>query len=181
VYDGAIAVDESSFVSIDTPRKGWAQRNRHVPKPPPKVRKRVSLLLAIDTNGVVDFEIRDGSFNTASYSSFLRRLPRGRRITADNVAFHKSKLTRDVASERDQTLVFTPPYCPWFNPVEFAFSVTKGEYRRARSIPGSNFVNDVRQAIGTRMTGKSCSGFFRHAHRCLQVEMRRALVSCNCT
>jgi transposase len=26
VYDGAIAVDESSFLSIDTPRKGWAHR-----------------------------------------------------------------------------------------------------------------------------------------------------------
>ena len=162
VYDDAISLDEASFLSCDRPRRGWARGSAPVPKPPPKQRPRTSLLLAIDGNGVVGYQMKTGSFNSASYASFLETLPQSRRIIADNVSFHKGKHVRETAARRDQHLVFTPPYCPWFNPTEFAFSSTKHAYRKARLQGDVDFRNHVQGAV-EQLTPEKCNAFFRHA------------------
>lgn len=146
-YEEAITLDESSFVSIDSPSMGWARGSRRVPKGPPIRRKRVSLLLAIDANGIVAFEVRAGAFNGQTYAAFLARLPTNRTIIADNCCIHKTNAVKTVAQARNQTLKYTPPYCPWFNPVEFAFSKIKNAYRRARLEGRAEFVVDVRDAL----------------------------------
>ena len=113
---------------------GWAKGSKRVPKGPPKRRKRVSLLLALDAEGVVAYKVIQGAFNGASYSEFLATLPSHRTIIADNCAIHRSRVAVETAKQKHQTLLYTPPYCPWFNPVEFAFSKTKSAssagYRR---------------------------------------------------
>jgi transposase len=175
VYDNAIAVDESSFLKRDMPRRGWALGASAVPKPPPKHhRERVSLILAIDKSGVVASQMKKGSFNTQSYASFLQSLPVGSRIIADNVAFHKSRHVREVAEANNQELVYTPPYCPWFNPTEFAFSVTKHAYRRSRLEHGSDFFEeDVANALDSLSESK-CDAFFRHAANNVSLELQLA-------
>ena len=62
-YDNVIAVDESSFVSSDIPRRGWAKGGAAVPKPAPKGRTRMSLILAFDKQGNTFSSTRTGSFN----------------------------------------------------------------------------------------------------------------------
>lgn len=159
----AIAVDEASFVSSDRPRRGWGRGNSRVPRHPPKRRKRISLLLAIDRDGVVAMCHKAGAFNSATFADFLYSLPCGRKVVLDNVSFHKSRVVRDVANERDMALTFTPPYCPWFNPVEFAFSVSKAAYRHARLMQREDFIGDAVQAVRTHVTGAKCRNFFDHA------------------
>jgi transposase len=173
VYEGAIAVDESSFVSIDTPRRGWALPNVDIPKPAPKKRCRTSLLLAIDEGGVVSFAMKGGSFNSRSYADFVSTLPQNRRLIADNVAFHKSRAAREAASQRNIALEFTPPYCPWFNPVEFAFSSVKRAYRRRRVNGSDDFAADVKTSLG-KVTGAACVGYFKHARQNVADEMTRS-------
>ena len=165
VFDDAIAVDESSFLSSDRPRRGWALAGNRVPKCPPVGRKRVSILLAIDRNGVVELEHCKGAYNSQRFSQFIQKLPMHRRIILDNVAFHKSKVVASAALERGQTLCFTPPYCPWFNPVEYAFSVSKSAYRYARLNNRPDFVLDAVNCIETRVNSVQCKNFFDHAHQ----------------
>lgn len=169
-YDGAITLDESSFVSSDRPVKGWARGSARVPKAAPRRRSRISLLLAIDATGVVAFEIRKGAFNAASYSDFLSKLPPGRDVIADNCSIHKSGAARRAAADLNLRLLFTPPYCPWFNPTEFAFSKTKAAYRRARLAGSEDFVSDVREAV-EEITPADCAAFFEHARRVRQIEL----------
>ena len=175
-YDGAIALDECHFSSGDsTPRRGWALGAKKVPKCAPRARRSISLLLALDANGVVGYTIRSGAFSKDSYASFLASLPRDRIIIADNVAFHKSLPARLVAEQRNQTLVFTPPYCPWFNPTEFAFSKTKAAYRRSRLSGSPDFIADVRQAIAC-ISADDCAAFFRHSERVRQIELEKNIL-----
>ena len=172
VYDNAISLDEASFLSSDRPRRGWARGSAPVPKPPPKQRSRTSLLLAIDANRVVGYQLKAGSFNSASYASFLETLPDNRRIIADNVSFHKGKHVRETADRRGQHLIFTPPYCPWFNPTEFAFSSTKHAYRKARLQGDIDFRHHVREAV-EQLTPEKCNAFFRHARHEFEREAGR--------
>ena len=171
-YDGAITLDESSFVSTDSPSMGWAKGSKRVPKGPPKRRKRVSLLLALDAEGVVAYKVIQGAFNGASYSEFLATLPSHRTIIADNCAIHRTRVAVEIAKQKHQTLLYTPPYCPWFNPVEFAFSKTKSAYRRARLDGRSDFVLDIQDALAG-ITAADCASFFQHARNVRQIELAK--------
>jgi transposase len=163
-YDGAISVDESSFYKAEHPIMGWGIGKDRVGKTAARGRVRVSLLVAIDQKGVVHSEMRKGAYNKETYAKFLQSLPRDRTIIADNVPFHKSENVVNIANERGQTLVYTPPYSPCMNPVEGVFSKTKAAYRRARLRGNVDFRYDVRKALG-KITQADCEGYFRGAKR----------------
>jgi transposase len=160
IYDhDTISIDESSFVSCDSTRRGWALRGKHVFKQPPRSRKRVSLLLAIDRHGVVAASMKFGSYNSVAFAEFLKSLPVNKRVLLDNASIHRTAIVRQTARDKNLQLIYTPPYCPWFNPVEHAFSVAKSTYRRARVLSTSPFQNDVVASLN-RLTAESCNGFF---------------------
>jgi transposase len=172
VYDGAITLDEASFVSIDRPSRGWAKGSNRVGKGAPKGRTRISLLLAIDANGVVAYDIRKGAYNSDTYAEFLKRLPTNRTVVMDNCSIHRSGAAKAAAASRGQTLAFTPPYCPWFNPTEFIFAKTKAAYRKARLQGRADFVADVVAALAT-VSPADCAGCFEHSRRVRQIELAK--------
>lgn len=162
-YYDAICVDETSFVSSDTPRYGWAQSGKSVRKPAPRRRSTMTTILAVDRIGVVAKQTISGSYNAVSYAGFLASLPFGRTIIADNVSFHSSWQAKYVAFQRNQKLVHTPAYCPWMNPVEHAFSVAKHEFRRRRFyLQNESFLAAIDACFAT-ITADKCEGFFRGA------------------
>ncbi len=162
-YKDAICVDEACFVSSDTPRYGWAPMGHAVRKPAPRKRATVTTILALDRSGVVARETINGGYNSVSYAAFIASLPRNRTIIADNVPFHKSWQAKYAAFQRNQTLVHTPAYCPWMNPVEHGFSVAKHAFRRRRfERPSESFLAAVDASFAT-ITADKCEGFFRGA------------------
>lgn len=162
-----ICIDEASLVSCDTPRRAWSRVGDTVHRHPPKRRRVVSLLLAIDRSGVVAHEVRVGSFNQHSFSSFLQRLPSDRTLLMDNASIHKTSLVHDTCRRSRIIPLYTPPYCPWFNPVEFAFSIVKRRFRklramRAEAIP--EFHPDILRSL-EHVTADKCVNFFAHSER----------------
>jgi hypothetical protein len=63
------------------------------------------------------------------------------KVNYGHVAFHRSKVVR-VITANSSTIHHTPPYCPWFNPVEHAFSSCKAafRYKRVQREPGAGFL-----------------------------------------
>jgi transposase len=164
-YENAIAVDETCMVSTDTPLYGWAPKGTTVPKPAPRKRSTVSSLVAMDKLGIVRRMTMKGSFNSLYFATFLTLLPRCKTILLDNVNFHKSKIVRDTAAARSQTLVYTPPYCPWFNPVEHLFSCCKHEFRRRRfEFKDESFMESVDLSFDST-SPLQCEGAFRGAEK----------------
>lgn len=162
-YQDAIAVDETCMVSCDTPRYGWALRGKAVPKPAPRKRLTMSTLLAVDIHGSIARTTKRGAFNKHTFSEFLRSLPSNRTILLDNVAFHRSTLVKATAQEQNQTLVYTPPYCPWFNPVEHVFSNVKSNFRRRRfDYPTEPLVEAIDTTFDSILPSQ-CLGAFRGA------------------
>jgi transposase len=161
----AIAVDETCFYLNDCKRYGWAPINSRLRKRRMASRIKVSVALAIDRFGVVDHHVIRGNFNTRSFASFIARLPKNRSIVLDNVAFHKAVAVRDIAERNSMELQFTPPYCPWFNPTEFAFSATKARYRR-KMCDSDVSMKDLPDFVTTcldTLTADKCSAFFKYA------------------
>lgn len=160
-YDGALSIDESHFEASDSPRYGWARIGERVPVRKPNQYQRLSLLLAVNSVGVVGYELVKGSVNSVIFLAFLARLPRHKRVIIDNASIHKAKTVRAHCEQEGIELAFTPPYCPWYNPVEYNFSKIKSSFRSLR-IGGNDFVSDVRTAVAS--LGET-AGCFDHARR----------------
>jgi transposase len=111
-----------------------------------------SLVIASEYQVVKRTEL-NGSFNTQRFCAFLQELhiPRGSVILLDNVSFHHSKAALEVVQRKGIVLLFTPPYSPWFNPIEGIFSIVKRQYYKDGNIDGA--FNAV--------TLSHCSAFFR--------------------
>ena len=67
-------------------------------------------------------------------------------------------------------LSYIPPYSPWYNPVEFAFSVIKQNYRKLRLGTGT-VTSHIQQSL-RNLTATKCSNFFDHALKLFESDIR---------
>jgi transposase len=84
-------------------------------------------------------------------------LPEGTIIMLDNVSFHHSKYVVEYCNHRGWSLLFTPPYSPWFNPIELCFSIIKRRYAK-----GDCTIDDALDAL----TPDHCRAFFAKSLSC---------------
>lgn len=96
-----------------------------------------------------------GSCNTARFVEFLHEcsLPEGTVVLLDNVSFHRARDVQAFAIAANVTLLYTPPYSPWFNPIEGCFSIVKRAFYRGLAI--DNAFGALRES--------HCSAFFNRS------------------
>ena len=171
-HGNPIAVDESSFYWNDVPRMGWGPKGKRVKKARPSHRTRVSLLLAVGKEGVVNYVLLSGGVKSHHFVDFVKTLPEGRPLILDNCSIHKTKSVKELCKSKDIELRYIPPYCPWYNPVEFCFSEIKRAYRPLRlSSPAANYVEDI-EACLTKL--RHHGSYFDYARR--KCEQDRATI-----
>lgn len=132
-----VSVDETSFGRNGVETRGYAPKGKRlVLKKPKPTMQTTSILAIVSQSGVVSWQQKVGAFDTKSFHSFLSNthLPPATVILLDNVSFHHSKVIENLASQKGWRLLFTPPYSPWFNPIEGAFSIVKRHYYQNLSI-----------------------------------------------
>jgi hypothetical protein len=95
---------------------------------------RISAAVAITSEGKTTMSFAKGSFRSATFAGFLEKLdaPRGTVILMDNVSFHKSAIVTQSLEQKGWTALFTPPYSPWYNPIENVFGVVRRKYQDIR-------------------------------------------------
>jgi transposase len=126
-----VSMDETSFGRNGKHSRGYSLKGQAlIIKKQPARMTTVSSLCIMDGERIVARQERIGSFNSTLTATFLEslELPRQTVILLDNVAFHKSKIVKELALKREWTLLYTPPYSPWFNPIEGAFSIIKRRF-----------------------------------------------------
>lgn len=175
VLPGTIAIDETCFYVVDRPRYGYAtsgRRARILTGVPRKVgnTRRCTVLAAVSSSGLVDFEIVAGSCDQRIFAAFVSRLdaPQGTRLLMDNVRFHATALVRAAVADRGFVAVFTPPYSPWCNPIEMAFSKMKAAYRSHCEANPSHDVDDFLgrlQGSLHSVTAEDCRAYFAYTLR----------------
>ena len=126
-----VSMDETSFGRHVSPSYGWSPKGR-----PLCIQRRnphittVSVLAAVTQTGKIYSNQRQGSYNRESFLEALRgfKFAPGTVIMLDNVAFHHSKRVKEYAEQHGLHLLYTPPYSPWFNPIENVFSIMKRHF-----------------------------------------------------
>jgi transposase len=132
-----VSVDETSFGRHCAPVYGYALSGT-----PLRIKKNrprcttVSVVAAVTADGSIFRRQHAGSFNTDRFAAFLDdlQLPVGSVILLDNVSFHHSRRVKDIADLKGWDLLHTPPYSPWYNPIEGVFSIVKRSYYKCGDI-----------------------------------------------
>jgi transposase len=131
-----VSIDETSFGRHTPAIMGYSMRGTplYVGKVKPRV-TTTSVLACVSREGLVKRQSIRGSFNTLSFVAFLQDLdvPPRTVLLLDNVAFHHSKAVKALATSRGWDLLYVPPYSPWYNPIEFCFSIVKRAFYKGGS------------------------------------------------
>jgi hypothetical protein len=145
--------------------------------------KNISVCVAINLNGVLHHKILNGAFTRENYTEFIVELSEmmaGGRFyfVMDNCIIHK-----DIALDRaEHTIRYLPPYSPFLNPIEAAFSAFKADVKARWNAPGfikgyaypecrSALISVLESSLNV-ITAVKCRAFYRHSSsymaKCIQ-------------
>jgi transposase len=145
-----IAIDEIGFSNRSNRIHHYTFQNRSVAK---KItgRKRFNCVAAVTTGGFLTWQVERGAINTRLFKRFIQKILKRpeKCVIMDNVAFHKNAEVRKLLEAHGKTAVFIPAYQPACNPIEFAFSGIKRDYRR-RLARGFSMQKCISDAFMTR-------------------------------
>lgn len=128
-----ICIDEAGFYVGDHGRFGYAKRGKRLTVKAARTlrQRKYTLIMAVNSRGVVDHKVLDHNCKKSDFISFLDGLPapHGATLLMDNIAFHHSKETKDVVARKGFNQLFIPSYSPKFNAIEYVFGYMKPAYR----------------------------------------------------
>ena len=180
-----IFVDECGFNLHVSPHYGYSLRGSDAHVIVPTQRGiNLSLLMAIDINGIVSWEFQDGAYNALLFeqwcSSNLFPKINGRNMTVvmDNARFHHSYGVRGSFEAHDTQLKYLAAYSPQLNPIENVFGVLKTQYRSLPVLPKTREEQII--AVGRliqRMQTRPLTAFFSEMRLwCDRAERRRHFI-----
>lgn len=134
-----VVMDETGFNHKLCGRRGYSKRGEKLQITRPNLKGyNTSVLAAIDNKSLLAYEKVVGAFNKNRFLDFLIRItpkiPAKAVLVMDNVAFHHSADVKKYIYSQGWDVLYTPPYSPWFSPIEGCFSIVKHDYRRSFDI-----------------------------------------------
>jgi transposase len=135
-----VSIDETSFGRHHRVVYGYSKKGNRIYKRKAYARVTTqSALCCLDQNGNIRYELVYGGVNSDSFYDFIisLNLEPSTVVILDNCRIHHTKAIKHFAELSDIHLLYTPPYSPWFNPIEFAFSNVKRLYYKNENIEKS--------------------------------------------
>ena len=165
VAERFVFVDECSTNIALSPIYARAPRGERAHgKAPRNWGKNVSLVCAIDAEGVKPSMSVEGAVDAKALESYvehllLPKLKRGQIVVMDNLSVHKSRRVQRLIEGAGCELLFLPPYSPDFNPIEEVFSKVKGILRKAGARTREALVEATGRALDA-ITPEDIRGFY---------------------
>lgn len=130
-----VCIDEAGFYVGDHCKYGYSKIGARLTTKSMSNLRRVkfTLLLAISSKGIVDYQLLEHNCLKADFVRFFNGLeiPKNTTIVMDNIRFHHSSEIKDISKRKGWSLLYTPPYCPRANAIEQVFGSMKHDYRTA--------------------------------------------------
>ena len=127
-----LSIDETSFGRNGFECRGYCEKGKKlfVQKRRPQMTS-TTVLACATSDGWKCLKQHKGGVNTQVFLKFLESIDiePNSIILMDNVRFHHSKAVVDFIASKQAKVLFTPPYSPWFNPIEMCFSIVKRHFR----------------------------------------------------
>ena len=152
------SLDETSFGRHGKDVKGYSLKGQPLlmTKKQPRI-TTVSSLVIISENDILKHQEVEGAYNKSLLIDFLLSLtiPSHSVILLDNVPFHHCQDVKTLAKKKQWILLYTPPYSPWYNPIEGVFSIIKRYFYKNQ---------DIAEAF-KEVSSKHCKAFFEKSFK----------------
>jgi hypothetical protein len=147
--------------------------------------KNMSLCMAIGECGIIHHQIIVGAFDREKYTVFLEELSEIVGGNETHFVMDNCRIHHGIALNKEEhSLVYLPPYSPFLNPIEAAFSVLKTEIKSKLSSLDNPmpFTYPERRAVLQQVicsslhvvTAPKCRSFYHHSSsfypKCIQKE-----------
>jgi transposase len=175
-------IDEVGFCVSMRQKQGRAPRGFRAVQMVGNLRTRnISVFSAINNRGLFYFKVQTCPFNTSCFLSAITEMvsklsDQGVErafFILDNVAFHKAQSVREFVCGAGHELLFLPPYSPFLNPIENAFSHWKNHVRAGKPIDEEGLLRLIDNG-SLLIDEHNCSAYYRHMigfiPRCLNRE-----------
>lgn len=159
--DKVVVLDESYATTAFTPLRGRCPRHERLHAYVPAGHcKRLTILAAVTTAGVLCAMTVDASTDAAVFGAFLDqvlvpRLTPGMVVVMDNLSSHRVAAVARSIERAGCRVVYLPPYSPDYSPIEPIFSKVKGHLRRSEARDLSTLETAVGEALKT-ITADDC-------------------------
>jgi transposase len=148
-----VSVEEMGMQVGCRPQRGWGREGDRVVSQSSRMRHaKLSVAMAVSASRVCAMQAQQHNFNTQGFAAFVSSIdaPAGTTILMDNVSFHKAKPVLEALRAKGFEALYTPPYSPATNPIEYVFGVVKSAARKANQ--GTEGMHALVQAV-TQATG----------------------------
>jgi transposase len=162
-----VYLDESGFSLRLYRPYGWSKKGQPLIEAVPERRgKNLSVLGALDAEGIVAFTHREGAMTREDIERFfeqdlLPQLMPGSVLVLDNASIHKGGRLEELAQAADCRILYLPPYSPDFNPIEMVWAFVKNLVRAEGPRDAPTRRSAVEKAL-TLVTPALASACFLH-------------------
>ncbi|CAG8457295.1 12238_t:CDS:2, partial [Cetraspora pellucida] len=130
IYRDMVNIDETGFNLHFSKSRGHARCGRPaIHKVVSNRVKNISVIAAINENGILHYKSILGSVNSEIFATFidklLRIIPNRKFLVMDNICFHKSDIVKEIVEDTTYQILYLPPYSPFLNMIENCFSKIK--------------------------------------------------------
>jgi len=140
-----ISLDETSVDTFISPLRGWSEAGTRIERKFSFQRKRITLISSINNKYIMNNKMIEGTANAKIFKEFLEELiikikeKYGENekvyLLLDNARIHHAKIIKEfIINYNNIELLFNPPYCPQYNPIERLFSKLKNELRKKYNV-----------------------------------------------
>jgi len=132
--ENILSIDECSFNTMNNKSKGLSPIGNPIHLNINEIKiKNISLLLAINTKGIVNQEIIKTTINSSIFYNFILDIIKKANnkkyiFIYDNVRFHRTNKISNLIINNGHEFFYTPRYSPNNNPIENIFSLIKNEF-----------------------------------------------------
>lgn len=171
-----INVDESWLNNTRFLRRLWTPTDAPATFSDKQVAPRISLLLALDTNGKMWFALTQANTDSDVMTTFLRYLARqldledqgwevDSLILLDNAKWHSNDVMKSRLARMELPVMYSAPYSYTTAPVESAFAALKlGELNPERLPTGKKSLSHVAEMVEQRLAAIPRSTAIRYWH-----------------
>ena len=162
-----VFLDETGFSLALSLLYGWGKRGQALIEAVPSRRgKNLSVLGALDREGLVAHTSKEGAMKRADVERFLRvdllpRLLPGSVLVLDNASIHKGGMIEHLARRAGCRVLYLPPYSPDLNPIELIWSLVKRQVRRQGPREQAARLAAVEAGLAS-VTAEIAASCFRH-------------------
>ncbi|CAG8707848.1 7176_t:CDS:2, partial [Cetraspora pellucida] len=130
IYRDMVYIDETGFNLHLSKSRGHAHRGQSAIRKVVSNRvKNISVIAAINENGVLHYKSILGLVNSEIFVTFidelLRIIPNRKFLVMDNIYFHKSDIVKEIVKDTIYQILYIPPYSLFLNLIENCFSKIK--------------------------------------------------------